>query len=131
VNANDLREGPYLEPFGVDVMGFDAGGHDEAEGEGGDATDLTITLGCALEQLGLLFYLGHVIRILDLEVFDLGWVLDGRDVRLQGVLELVDDLLQELLFCGAMDTFPCVSGDETEDGLCPIHVVRVLALDTC
>ncbi len=118
MNANDLREGPYLEPFGVDVMGFDAGGHDEAEGEGGDATDLTITLGCALEQLGLLFYLGHVI-------------LDGRDVRLQGVLELVDDLLQELLFCGAMDTFPCVSGDETEDGLCPIHVVRVLALDTC
>jgi hypothetical protein len=38
-------------------------------------------------------------------------VLHGRDVQLQGVLELVDDLLQELLFCGTMDAFPCVSGD--------------------
>ena len=92
-------------------MRVDAGCHDEAECERGHAAYLAIAVCRALEQLGLLFYLGHVVRILDLDVFEQKLVLHGRDVQLQGVLELVDDLLQELLFCGTMDAFPCVSGD--------------------
>ena len=117
MDIDHVAEGAELEPLRVGVVARNARGHDEAEGEGRETAYLAIAVCVLLEMIGLGFDLGHETGILDLEVFLLGLFGGVVKVGLEGVFELVDDLLQQFFVCGAMHALSLVSRNESEDGL--------------
>lgn len=114
---NHVAQVAYLEPRSVGVVASDARSHGESEGEGRDTTDLPITLIVLSEHFGLVVDQGDESRILVGKVLLSGGVSAAGHVHLDGVLELVDDLLQQLFLCREVPLFPRVSGNETEYGL--------------
>ncbi len=89
-----------------------------------------MAIGSSLETICLLFGLGHESGIFEFKIFipDAGDVLYLGDVRLERVLELIDDLLQKFLFGGTVDALGLVSGNESKDGLRQLRVVLVIVL---
>ena len=92
MHADHFRKAPMLDPRGMSVMAWDAGGHDKAKGEGGRATNPVIAIGVLIEKVHLKFDLVHKGCIFIFFPWAIG-VLYVLKVQLQGILELVDDLL--------------------------------------
>lgn len=112
----------------MSVVTRDAGGHDEGEGERRNATDLSILVGGVLELLCLPVEQFQEPWVLDLEVLVASSLCEIDQVDLDLVLDLVDELLKELLFRGAMRIVHGVSGYEAKDGVEHLWAISVFTL---
>jgi hypothetical protein len=115
-----------LEPWSVDVVTVYARGHDEAQREGRKAAYASITLHRFQELLRLFDGLCLEQRILDVELFVALGVRHVVQVGLEGVLHLVDDLLEQLFVRSVVIRFRLVPRDVSEDRLCEFRSVLLL-----
>jgi hypothetical protein len=129
VHIDHFGEDPQPKPRGVGIVAWDSGRHHEAQGKGRQAADAAIRLRILFELVGLVVHFPHKIFILVLDVFlsETVTVFVAHKVTLEGIFELIHDLLKEFFVGAVMGALPGVSRDKPEDG--PRHVGFILRLD--
>jgi hypothetical protein len=111
VHVDHLGEHPQLKPGSVRVVAGDPGCHHQAKGKRGEAADISIPVRVLLELVGLFFDLVRKSWIFVLVVLLWRGVLLVNQIQLEGVFQLVYDLLKQFLFRGTVGILPGVSGD--------------------